>query len=274
MFGCYDYARAYPGLADHAHPGGLEICYLARGRQLYRVGRRDYLLRGGDLFVTFPGEQHSTGGAPQEKGRLYWMILLLPRSRGGRLLNCSAADSRILVEKLLRLPNRHFAGPRGLGRLFEQILVLGRQRREPLQRVSLQNRLVDLLLRVVPGAAGPPRPVVTPPISRLLRHIEAHPDESLTVPALAARVGLSVPRFKARFKEEVGIPPADYVLRCRVELAKQRLAASAVPVTELAFELGFSSSQYFATVFRRYTGQAPGQYRAAVSRRAADRPAG
>ena len=101
-------------------------------------------------------------------------------------------------------------------------------------------------------------------MSRVLRHIEGHLEEPLALPGLAERAGLSLPRFKSRFKQEVGIPPADYVLRCKIEAAKQRLAGSTVSVTDVAFELGFSSSQYFATVFRRYTRQTPGQYRAAI----------
>ena len=75
--------------------------------------------------------------------------------------------------------------------------------------------------------------------------------------------GLSLPRFKARFKNEVGIPPAEYLQRYRIERAEHGLANSTRSVTEIAFELGFCSSQYFATVFRRYTRLSPTQYRAA-----------
>ncbi len=163
--------------------------------------------------------------------------------------------------RLLKLPNRHFAGDRSIGRLFDEMLDLARQRPDPLRRLALQNRVIDLLLRVVACADGPPRPVVSPRMSQVLRYIEEHLQEPVALSGLAERTGLSLPRFKSRFKQEVGIPPADYVLRCKIEAAKQRLAGSAVSVTELAFELGFSSSQYFATVFRRYTRQSPGQYR-------------
>ena len=41
------------------------------------------------------------------------------------------------------------------------------------------------------------------------------------VPALAAQAGLSEARFKVRFKEEVGIPPGEYVLRARVDEARK-----------------------------------------------------
>ena len=109
MLGRYRYRQARRALELHAHRDVLEICYLASGQQLYRVGRRDYVLSGGDLFVTFPGEEHSTGVSPEEKGVLYWVQFRLPRP-GARFLNCGPAEARALVHQLRHLPHRHFAG--------------------------------------------------------------------------------------------------------------------------------------------------------------------
>ena len=66
---------------------------------------------------------------------------------------------------------------------------------------------------------------------------------------------LSESRFKARFKREMGVPPAEYWLRKKVEQASVLLAKATI--TQVAHQLGFSSSQYFATVFKRYTLTSP-----------------
>jgi len=68
MLGRYRHAAAQTGLAPHSHRGAFEICFLSKGRQTYRVGDRLYRLKGGDQFVTWPGERHDTAGNPQEKG--------------------------------------------------------------------------------------------------------------------------------------------------------------------------------------------------------------
>ena len=78
---------------------------------------------------------------------------------------------------------------------------------------------------------------------------------------LASRVGLSVSRFKARFKETVGVPPADYMSRQKVAKAMDLLRKTGMPVTQIATSLGYASSQYFATAFRRYTGKTPSHAR-------------
>ena len=67
--------------------------------------------------------------------------------------------------------------------------------------------------------------------------------------------------IKHRFKEEMGQTPADHVLRRKVDLAKERLFASEATITQIAMHFGFSTSQHFATAFRRYVGLSPLAYR-------------
>jgi len=65
-----------------------------------------------------------------------------------------------------------------------------------------------------------------------------------------------------------GTSPAVYVTSRRVEFAKRMLQDDPrASVTEIAIESGFSSSQHFATVFKRYTGVNPKDFRTASSRR-------
>jgi AraC-like DNA-binding protein len=234
----------------------MEICYLAKGRQCYSVGPREYTLTGGDVFVTFPGEKHSTGESPEEKGCLYWLIVTIP-TRPGPFFNCAPKDGKELARQLLAMPSRHFAGNAELKTILDRIIAICGDGENPLRRLTIQNKLVEFLLAVIDCSRQRIKPGMTPLIASLLRHIEANVHEALSVPVLAAQARLSVPRFKARFKSEVGIPPAEYVLRCKVDAAKRLLAKPGAAVTSVAFDLNFSSSQYFATVFRRYTGSSP-----------------
>jgi AraC-like DNA-binding protein len=82
----------------------------------------------------------------------------------------------------------------------------------------------------------------------------------LSVGQVAETVKLSESHFKILFREEVGLPPAEYMLRQKVDAAKKALSQPGCNITELAYRLGFSSSQYFATVFKRYTSQTPSRF--------------
>jgi AraC-like DNA-binding protein len=72
---------------------------------------------------------------------------------------------------------------------------------------------------------------------------------------------LGATRFRERFLAETGFTPHEYQARAQVQEAKHLLSATELPITDIAFELNYSSSQYFATVFRRLAGITPQAYR-------------
>lgn len=265
-FGRYNYVRAGPGLSVHAHEQSMEFCFLLRGRQTYRVAQRYYRLAGGDVFVTFPDEPHSTGDAPEEKGILYWFIIRIPPA-GKNFLGLPGGEAQALRTALTTLPARRFRSTKRTHVLLDAIAEQYFAKPSALRPVAMRNHLVSLLLEVV-GAARhrqrQGRQSVTL-LDRITKLIEHNLSEPPSVASLAGEARLSVPRFKVWFKEQTGVPPGEYVLRRRVELARQRLAAHDVSITTLSYELGFSSSQYFATVVKRYTGRTPRQLRAVPS---------
>jgi AraC-like DNA-binding protein len=259
MFGRYNYANAEEGLPEHSHPDALEICHLVRGRQTYCIGKHSYQLRGGDVFLTMPDERHGTGGCPQEKGLLYWMIVLNPSSTGGSLLGLSQKESRALWRELKKSSRRHFPGTPEMKTQLDAILALLHGRGTPLKKTAVQNRIVAFLLELLTARERALTEQGTNRFAYVIRHIESNlgnPGE-LTVDVLSSIAKLSPSRFKALFKEKLGIPPAEYALRLRIEEARRRLAAGDATVTGVALDLGFSSSQYFASSFKRLTRITP-----------------
>lgn len=255
LLGRYNHTSARPGLREHAHSGTLEICFLVKGCQTYELGGRSFRLTGGDVFLAFPGEKHGTGGLPQEKGVLYWMTLRPP------LLHLPPRQSRSLWHALLKIPSRHF---RGSWKMQDNLDAITRRFHQPagsLDAFALASHVGAFLLEVVACAKAAPGRRGSVSLQPVLDRIARRLDEPLPVPALAAEAGLSEARFKVRFKEEVGVPPGEYVLRARVDEARRQLRSGRATITEIAHGLGFSSSQYFATVFQRFTGQTPGAYR-------------
>ena len=259
MFGRYNYANAEDGLAEHSHAGALEICHLVRGRQTYCVGKHSYHLRGGDVFLTMPDERHGTGGGPQEKGLLYWMVVLNPSTTGGSLLGLAEHESRALWRELRKSSRRHFFGTPEMKTQLDAILALLHGRGTPLKKTAVQNRIVAFLLELLRARERASAEQGSGRFAHVISHIETNlcdPSE-LTIDILSSIAGLSPSRFKALFKEKLGIPPAEFALRLRIEEARRRLAAGGATVTGVALDLGFSSSQYFASSFKRLTRMTP-----------------
>lgn len=262
LVGHYHYARAQQELTTHSHGAMIEISYLESGRQIYAVHGRKFPMVGGDVFLTFPGEHHSTGNHPEMRGVLYWVLISVVDAKQS-FLSLPHAEGRLLLQRLLHLPRRCFHGSLTLQPTLRAIFEAYANTRNPLRTTDLRNLLLRFLLDIMASADAPHQPTHSAHIRSALLHIAASLDRPLPLTELARRVQLSLPRFKAKFKQEMGIPPADYIAQRKVERAAQLLHETNRSVTDIALQLGFSSSQYFATVFKRYTRHSPREARAA-----------
>ncbi len=92
-------------------------------------------------------------------------------------------------------------------------------------------------------------------------YMQAHLAEPLRMEAVAAAAQCSRSRLFQIFKESTGMAPNDYLQRVRVNHAQALLSAGDEPITSIALRCGFSTSQYFSNVFRKYSGSSPSDFR-------------
>lgn len=259
LLGRYRYVTAHEPLTPRSHGNRLEICYLESGQQSYIIEGQQVDVTGGDLFVTFPHERHSTGDLPQGKGVLFWTLVRVP-ARNERFLSLPPKEGWLILDRLLHLPQRCFRGGKATKRTLYRIFAAYDRMDDPLRIVSVRNLLIRFFLDVL-EASHRAEGAVSPLIGDIRHFIDQNLDQPLTVADLAQRAELSESHFKTRFKTETGMSPGDYVLRKKIELAQALLLGGNHPVSKVAMSLGFSTSQYFATVFKRYTGQTPSAFR-------------
>lgn len=81
------------------------------------------------------------------------------------------------------------------------------------------------------------------------------------VRAILADCGLSYRQLARHFATVAGEAPKDYQLRLKISEAQRLLTETNLSITNIAFELGFPSSQHFATQFTRLTGRKPSTVR-------------
>lgn len=100
-------------------------------------------------------------------------------------------------------------------------------------------------------------------LRRVMDYIEANLNDSVRLQELAALAGLSPFHFARQFKDATGLAPHQFVLRSRVERAKQLLQSTELSLAEIGLTLGFSHQSHFTTVFRRWVGATPKAWREA-----------
>ncbi len=99
---------------------------------------------------------------------------------------------------------------------------------------------------------------------RSLELMRARFSEDISLDELAAEAQLSPFHFARMFKQSVGVPPRVYLTRMRIEKACELLERTDLPITEIAFEVGYSSNQVLARVFLKHRRMSPTDYRRAV----------
>jgi len=87
-------------------------------------------------------------------------------------------------------------------------------------------------------------------------------DRPLDVPALARTALMSPAHFSRRFREAYGETPYSYLMTRRVERAKALLREGELTVTEVCFEVGWTSLGSFSARFTELVGESPSAYRA------------
>jgi AraC-like DNA-binding protein len=82
-----------------------------------------------------------------------------------------------------------------------------------------------------------------------------------TVEEMAALVGLGITAFSEKVKSFTGFSPLNYLINIRISEAIKLLKRQDVHVTDIALDVGFYSSQHFATTFKKLTGYTPSEFR-------------
>ncbi|MBY6114273.1 AraC family transcriptional regulator [Mameliella alba] len=100
-----------------------------------------------------------------------------------------------------------------------------------------------------------------PQIGRAIVAIHRDPAADWTVERLALVAGQSRSAFAARFTSLVGTPAMQYLAEWRMNLARQRLRETALPIGTIAADLGYQSEPAFNRAFKRVFGTTPGQVR-------------
>ncbi|TKB97874.1 AraC family transcriptional regulator [Pedobacter cryophilus] len=98
----------------------------------------------------------------------------------------------------------------------------------------------------------------------IIQYIKAHLTEKLSIDALSQMAYMSKASFFRIFKLELGISPVDFIIKERIQLAKQFLKNPYCSISDACFKAGFNNQHYFSRVFRKLEGTTPSLYKAKV----------
>lgn len=241
-----------------------------------------------EIQIAIPGERavaeiacHAADGRPQRHSMSERQISIIPPGQPHQLSWQRDADLTVILiapEFLKRIA--HESGMRGIeiigqyGAFDPVIWHLGRELRAELRRhrqldgayiQSVATVLARHLVSTYVAAVRLPVENGGLPRFKLRRAIEyVHENmvEDIGFRDVAAHLKMSAYHFARMFKQSTGESPHRYIVRCRMERAKALLSEARLPISDVAFEVGYKSQSHFTTCFGRMTGVTPGAFRA------------
>ncbi|QNH51657.1 helix-turn-helix transcriptional regulator [Acinetobacter venetianus] len=151
--------------------------------------------------------------------------------------------------------------------LYRHFLLNGawQNRENHLQMSTATTLLLNHLIKnyshtqwTTPEVKGGLSPYV---LKQLLEWVDQHLHLSLTLSDLAQQTALSEYHFAHMFKQSMKMPPHQYVMQRRLELAHRALELTHENLTNISTQYGFSSSSHFSHRFKKHFGYSPSQIR-------------
>lgn len=241
-------------ITDHDHPT-WEFYLQLHGATRWRADGQIWTVRPGDLLGVAPRTIHAMAEHP--RANIHFVYAALDPQR--------SFDRQSAVNDSVDLP-RPVLHLRDAARLVDPFAQLTNEvttTREFLRTgIALAvDRIVLELIRAL-RRSGPSRVLDLHPAVQetqtVLDRDYAHP---WPLKDLAARVGLAPNYLAGLFSTELGRGTHEYQTERRIARTKQLLVTSDLSITGIAIEVGFSSGQHLARIFRQATGTTPSNYR-------------
>lgn len=227
------------------------IVYIVNGTGTYQVSSgKIYSIQPGTIFTVWPGTIFSYGPHPGETWEEYYISFYGPRvnqwiSQGLFPKHPPIHTVGVLTDQIQRFERILEVCSKPQSGIFDYVVPL----------------VEELLIHFAHKLILHHQEVLDNSIEPILTMIKDNLDKPLDFRKIAQKSGMSYSKLRQSFKRITGFPPQDYLNRVRVTKAKQLLCDPALSVKMIGNITGIEDPYYFSTVFRRYTGTSPRQFR-------------
>jgi len=246
----------------------LRFYYILDGKFEWVINRESYTLYPTDLAIILPGEDLYAEKGYLEIGSIYCLNLCLntqdtgSKNPFGKWSNITPAEISSIRKILLHNSMPVLSRLQEAGNIFS--LIRSELFNQEIGHVTRVNQLLDELIILATRNLAQQNisqrdfPQTFLKLEEALRKDLSH---HWTVEEMAALVGLGTTSFSDKVKSFSGFSPMIYLINIRISEAIKLLKKPEVNMTNIALDVGFYSSQHFATTFKKLTGYTPSQFR-------------
>ena len=211
-------------------------------------------LKGGDMFLLFPGEWHSYHPLAHTGWKSYWIGFK------GRNMDDRVKAGFLSPDK----PVYHVGYSSSIEELYRSAYKQAVEEAAYSQQVmaGLVNHLIGMMYSLERNIELSKNQQQVDMINRARLRIRQSLESNLTIQHVAEEMGVSYSNFRKLFKEFTGLSPATYQQELRLLRAKELLSTTDLTVKEIAYRLNFESPDYFSAKFKAKMGCKPSEVKA------------
>mgnify|MGYP003304597809 CR=1 FL=1 len=257
----FEYAK------DFAYSGEVhdfwELVYADKKNLFITAGAKEIELEAGQMYLHKPNEFHNIrcDGKRAANSVIISFDCSTPElmNVAGRVITLGENERR-LIGSVVKEASASFTTP--LGNPYTNVMELsqaGGFGTQQMIRLSVEMLLIRLIRENINEG-----PVKIKKNNALLAQItdflSENVEKKLTFEDILKHFNLSASVVKKIFREQMGCGIMDYFVRLKIDKAKELIREENYTFTEIAEILGFNTSQYFTTVFKRVSGMTPSEY--------------
>lgn len=261
------------GLDWHRNEG-IEIHYLESGTMPYAQGSKKINLLPNHMTITRPWEKHKVGDSNVGMGKFYWVIIDLNVRRPHQ--NWAWPDWIVLTKKdlhklttILRQDDKWlWKGSKEIASCFQRLgkVVETDDKGSNASKIRLIiNELLVALLELLEEdkiILNESLIDSSRSVQLFLNELEGKLFEAWTIEGMADSAGVGLTRLTHHCKKLTNLTPMRYLTMRRLEMSKLMLVENdELSVTEIAYSCGFTTGQYYSTVFKKHEKCTPLEYR-------------
>lgn len=262
------------GLNWHRNEG-IELTFLHSGSLHFSTKKDQFNLDSGSLTVTRPWQPHKVGNPNVTVGKLSWLILDLDvhqphqKWKWPDWIILSEEDLHSLTLILRQNECQVWHSNKRIRECFNELDYCLDYLESGIQHskfnILINNLFLEILCLFKKGKMemDDSSTLNLHTVGIFLKHLQMNYEELWTLNTMAENCGIGKTSLSKYFKQLTNMTPMDYLINLRLDAAAKELCNNhGKPISSLSYECGFSSSQYFSTVFKKRFKYIPSEYAA------------
>ena len=243
--------RTKPGyFTERMHLPSYLILYTQSGNGVLEIGGEAYPVPPGSILYIDCMERHRYAPADGKPWEFFWVHFNGATSEGYH--QCFRSCSAPVVSDM----EAH-----GVKEIMEQIVSVNRVKQQQNELIN-SGLLVELMTRIILRSAPKYTQAEIPAQMReVIRFLERHFDQPLTLDALSDRFSISKYHLSREFKKYTGYSPLEYLIQYRVSRAKELLKGHDLSIAQISESVGIPAENHFCALYKSREGCTPRAYR-------------